>query len=215
MKAFLTEELSCAGAEDRITPREIIRDFVTLLDLLYQNPGTSFDCLLSKVPHTVPENRNAEEAADNGAGAAGVPVGNGEFKADIEIVNPELWQTHDRADKSEQPLYEVIASLTSAGEIVDGRIEKTGLRKITLDTAPDEYGKNFRIILNDVPLFAKGANYIPPDIVYTTDKKRITDILDAVTFAGMNMLRVFGGSVYPDDFFFEESSMDLITGLPA
>lgn len=137
-------------------------------------------------------------------GAAGVPVGNGEFKADIEIVNPELWQTHDRADKREQPLYEVIASLTSAGEIVDGRIEKTGLRKITLDTAPDEYGKNFRIILNDVPLFAKGANYIPPDIVYTTDKKRITDTLDAVTFAGMNMLRVFGGSVYPDDFFFEE-----------
>lgn len=40
--AFLREELSRAGADEMITPREIIRDFVTLLDLLYQNPGATF-----------------------------------------------------------------------------------------------------------------------------------------------------------------------------
>ena len=31
-----------------ITPREIIRDFVTLLDLLYQNPGATFTDMMNK-----------------------------------------------------------------------------------------------------------------------------------------------------------------------
>lgn len=39
---FLREELSRAGADEMITPREIIRDFVTMLDLLYQNPTATF-----------------------------------------------------------------------------------------------------------------------------------------------------------------------------
>jgi hypothetical protein len=46
--AFLKEELSRAGAEEMITPREIIRDFVTLLDLLYQNPGATFTDMMNK-----------------------------------------------------------------------------------------------------------------------------------------------------------------------
>ena len=46
--AFLIEELSRAGAEEMITPREIIRDFVTLLDLLYQNPGATFTDMMNK-----------------------------------------------------------------------------------------------------------------------------------------------------------------------
>lgn len=41
-EAFLSEELSRAGADEMVTPREIIRDYVTLLDLLYQNPHAHF-----------------------------------------------------------------------------------------------------------------------------------------------------------------------------
>ena len=43
---FLRDELSRAGADEMVTPREIIRDFVTLLDLLYQNPGAKFEDVL-------------------------------------------------------------------------------------------------------------------------------------------------------------------------
>ena len=46
--AFLKEELDRAGAEEMITPREIIRGFVTLLDLLYQNPGATFTDMMNK-----------------------------------------------------------------------------------------------------------------------------------------------------------------------
>lgn len=41
-KEFLISSLSRAGAETMVTPREIIRDYVTLLDLLYTNPDKSF-----------------------------------------------------------------------------------------------------------------------------------------------------------------------------
>ena len=44
---------------------------------------------------------------------------------------------------------------------------KIGLRTIELDRSADEYGTNFRFILNGVPLFIKGANYIPPDAMLT------------------------------------------------
>ncbi|MBP3377909.1 MAG: ATP-binding protein [Clostridia bacterium] len=42
MRDFLAASLSREGADSMITPREIIRDFVTLLDLLLTNPDKSF-----------------------------------------------------------------------------------------------------------------------------------------------------------------------------
>ena len=61
--AFLKEELDRAGAEEMITPREIIRDFVTLLDLLYQNPGATFTDMMNKAGtapvNTDPDGENA------------------------------------------------------------------------------------------------------------------------------------------------------------
>ncbi len=39
---FLRSRLSRAGAETLITPREIIRDYITVLNILYQNPQASF-----------------------------------------------------------------------------------------------------------------------------------------------------------------------------
>lgn len=38
---FLTVEYNRVGAETHITPREIIRDFIELINILYQNPGKS------------------------------------------------------------------------------------------------------------------------------------------------------------------------------
>ena len=35
---FLTVEYNRVGAETHITPREIIRDFIELINILYQNP---------------------------------------------------------------------------------------------------------------------------------------------------------------------------------
>lgn len=43
---FIRMEYSRVGADQNITPREVIRDFIELLDLLYQNPAMTMDELL-------------------------------------------------------------------------------------------------------------------------------------------------------------------------
>lgn len=44
--AFLQIELSRVGADSHLTPREVIRDFIELLDIMYQNPGAAMEDLL-------------------------------------------------------------------------------------------------------------------------------------------------------------------------
>ena len=43
---FIKMEYARVGADQNITPREVIRDFIELLDLLYQNPGMDMEELL-------------------------------------------------------------------------------------------------------------------------------------------------------------------------
>ncbi len=45
---FISRALARAGADEMITPREIIRDFLTLLNILRDNPDADFDCLVDK-----------------------------------------------------------------------------------------------------------------------------------------------------------------------
>ncbi len=54
---FLQLELGRVGADSHVTPREVIRDFVELLDILYQNPGADIPSLLGsgEFVHAVPE----------------------------------------------------------------------------------------------------------------------------------------------------------------
>lgn len=43
---FIQLEYGRIGADQNITPREVIRDFIELLDLLFQNPGMGMDALM-------------------------------------------------------------------------------------------------------------------------------------------------------------------------
>ena len=49
IESFLANALDKAGAEELITPREIIRDYLTLLNILRDNPSAKFDELIDKV----------------------------------------------------------------------------------------------------------------------------------------------------------------------
>ena len=52
IECFLGIALSKAGAEELITPREIIRDYLTLLNILRDNEGARFEDLIDKVSFT-------------------------------------------------------------------------------------------------------------------------------------------------------------------
>ena len=65
---FIKIEFSRVGADSSITPREVIRDFIELLDILYQNPGADIEKLLSSdgfsFSPAAPESGTDEEYAE-------------------------------------------------------------------------------------------------------------------------------------------------------
>jgi len=119
--------------------------------------------------------------------------------ATFDIDDPMLWWTAELSGSREQPLYTVEATAAAGGD-VQTKVRRVGLRTISLNREKDAYGYNFQFVLNGVPLFVKGANYIPPDSFMTRfDHARLDAMLDAVQFADMNMIRVWGGGYYADD----------------
>jgi beta-mannosidase len=64
--------------------------------------------------------------------------------------------------------------------------------------------ESFFFELNGVPLFAKGANYIPQDPFQPrVGEEAYRQLIDNVCKANMNMLRVWGGGIYEEDLFYE------------
>lgn len=62
---FIEIEFGRIGADTHITPREVIRDFIEVLDIVYQNPGVKVRALLGSDQFTFAQNAVMEEAADS------------------------------------------------------------------------------------------------------------------------------------------------------
>ncbi len=60
IEQFMNSALSKAGAEEMITPREIIRDYLTLLNILKDNKEASFEGLMKKMTFASPVREEAE-----------------------------------------------------------------------------------------------------------------------------------------------------------
>jgi len=125
----------------------------------------------------------------------------------IEIRQPKLWFP---AGYGEQPLYEFtlqagtgVQPSASGQPMVDQRKTKVGLRSIVLHRELDKWGRSFELVVNGIPIFAKGADVIPfdsfPNRVTTADYRRI---LQSARDANMNMIRHWGGGYYETDEFY-------------
>ena len=64
IERFLSCALAKAGAEELITPREIIRDYLTLLNILRDNPEADFGKLIDKVTFASGEPTQHSESSD-------------------------------------------------------------------------------------------------------------------------------------------------------
>lgn len=119
----------------------------------------------------------------------------------IVIKAPELWWPNGYGA---HPLYTVRVALTYDGRKLDCQTLRIGLRTMTVTRAKDEWGESFSHCVNDVDIFAMGADYIPQDNILsrvTDDKIRI--LLEDCAAANFNSIRVWGGGYYPDDRFYD------------
>ncbi|MBO4888645.1 MAG: glycoside hydrolase family 2 protein [Firmicutes bacterium] len=119
----------------------------------------------------------------------------------LEVEDPRIWWPNGLGD---QPLYDVRMILKDGEIVLDEQKKQIGLRTIALDTSKDEDGEQFRFIVNGVPIFVKGADWIPADSFITrADRKTLEFYIKATADGGMNMLRVWGGGMYESEDFYD------------
>ncbi len=121
----------------------------------------------------------------------------------LSVDAPRLWWTHDLGEPA---LYDLRVSLGDSTYLAHHR-SRVGIRTLGLDQSPDpaERGTRFfRFVLNGVPIFARGANWVPAEsFVGAIEKERYEELLGAAREANMNMLRVWGGGIYEHDAFYD------------
>jgi beta-mannosidase len=128
-------------------------------------------------------------------------TGTNRFALKLSVPSPQLWWP---AGLGSQKLYTLRARLMSGGKVSDELSTRVGLRTLELRQQADAEGKSFTFVVNGVPVFAKGANWIPADsFPERVTRARYRHLLESARDANMNMLRVWGGGYYESDEFYE------------
>lgn len=118
----------------------------------------------------------------------------------MNIDNPSLWMPVNWGD---QNLYDFYAMLLVDDEVIAVKDIRTGLRTIRHIAEKDENGQSYYFEVNGMPFFAKGANYIPGEILTSQqDKDYYERLFENITSSNMNMIRVWGGGIYENDEFY-------------
>ncbi len=109
---------------------------------------------------------------------------------------PRLWWP---VGSGEQVLY--VLSVEVPSERIVRRI---GLRQVELLTTPDAAGSRFALRVNGREIFCRGANWIPADALFSRSSPERTEaLLQSAVDAHMNMIRVWGGGFYEQDWFYD------------
>jgi len=115
----------------------------------------------------------------------------------IVMEEPQLWWPVNFGD---QPLYTFQWTHLKTNRRIDHQM---GLRTLNWQQIPDSFGTSFQLKVNDLDIQARGANVVPPDFHDAYDCEGWQRIVDQALAANMNMIRVWGGGVYPPDCFYD------------
>lgn len=135
--------------------------------------------------------------------AVTIPPDVGEISLAIRVPSPQIWWPHHLGA---QPLYPLHLELSDnvSTDLLDTYSKEIGFRSVRLDTSADEHGSAFTFVVNDVPLFICGANWIPDDCFPSrVTAERYASRIDEAKAANVNMLRVWGGGIFERDEFYE------------
>ncbi|MFD8619187.1 hypothetical protein [Streptomyces sp. NPDC059513] len=123
-------------------------------------------------------------------------------RTELSVDKPELWWTHDLGRAA---LHQLVIELWDGDVMLDTVTDGVGLRTLELNRAPDEKegGRHFGFVLNGVPLFARGANWLPASsMIGSVDEATHRDLVLRATEGNLTMLRVWGGGIYEHDSFY-------------
>ncbi len=113
----------------------------------------------------------------------------------MTVKKPELWWPVGQGD---QNLYTLRVDLKKDGKTIDSGTRKIGFRKIEVDRSPHPVeGNYFTIRINNRPVFMKGGNWVPADMIYSNvSHEKLEKLTDLALDANFNMLRIWGGGLF-------------------
>lgn len=175
---------------DAALDASLINGTVTI-DVSGVSPGQQLELglrLLDGDGNAVAQSRQALAASD------------GVFKdrARLQLKKPSLWWPRGYG---EQHLYRLEISLVANNSLQERVYRTIGFRRIT-QSAP------LHFVVNNVPVFLRGGNWVTPDLMSDVwDRTKVDRLLDMAENANFNAFRVWGPSpTPPPDAFYEEAN---------
>lgn len=120
-----------------------------------------------------------------------------------ELHNTRLWWPHLSGNPY---LYHITIYLRDKEGRLCQVVRRThGIRKVSLrEEKLNEKERGFTFMINDTPIFCKGANHVPMDCLPGRQtEERKAKLLQMAADCNMNMIRVWGGGVYESDEFMD------------
>jgi beta-mannosidase len=188
ISAFRADTLSIEGGEARVKLFfEIDNVNVTTADETVLNYTISFD----------------DKIVASGVRELYTTGGYNAYEEEIHIKNAKFWMPNGYGD---QHLYQVNASLSCRGAVNEMGEKLIGIRTLKIDHSklPDG-SRNFRFVINGIPVYCKGGNWVPTDSIYMrTPKEKYRLLIEEAKEQHFTMLRMWGGGIYEPDYFYEQ-----------
>ncbi len=123
------------------------------------------------------------------------------IKQSVELKSFEEWNPAGYGNQwqwKDNYMISTNFTLLAKGEL------KAAFREIELIHEADNIGTSFYFKVNGQPFYAKGANYIPQDMFLPrVDSARYEKLIQQAVDANINMIRVWGGGIYENDYFYD------------
>jgi beta-mannosidase len=119
-----------------------------------------------------------------------------------QLRNPKIWWPHGFGESF---LYQdTIRVFQENGFLVETKVIQFGVRKTELIQEKDQWGTSYVLKINNQPVFCKGANLIPPSVFPGQLSDSIwEEQIQVMKEQNFNMVRIWGGGLYPNDYFFK------------
>ena len=119
----------------------------------------------------------------------------------IQVEEPKLWWPKNYG---EQPLYDIEIRLLKGGVEYDCAKYRTGIRRVWLKrTSRSGKDGEFCFIVNGKKIFVMGTNWVPCDAFPSHHDEYTLRNIQLADEQGCNMIRCWGGNVYPSDVLYD------------
>jgi len=124
------------------------------------------------------------------------------LQAVLAVSKPKLWWP---VGHGKQNRYSASISLRVGGRETGSAARRFGFRHVRINQDPHpKEGQYFVVEINHKPIFCKGGNYVPVDLILSrADGNRHAALVDLALESNCNFLRIWGGGVYESDEFYE------------